>query len=134
MSKNREAVIKMNGVLQTDPLVARTKPQAKFSNDVKIPKQISSSVKMIFSLFYPTLLVLAEIKAGNTRIMVRNLPVKRRPSIYVYMLKLRLLCQSRTDKHVIQLLTVHVKEVTVPLELWNLGYHVEILQFGNFGE
>jgi hypothetical protein len=35
---------------------------------------------------------------------------------------------------VIQLLTVHVEQVRVALVLWNLGYHVQVLEFGDLLE
>lgn len=44
------------------------------------------------------------------------------------MLVLGLACQARRDEHVVELLSVHIEEVCVALQLINLSHSVHVLQ------
>lgn len=63
--------------------------------------------------------------------MVRDLLSQGDPSVDVDMLVLGLWLQSLADVHVVKLLTVHVKQVSVSLELRNVGGLIHITQVRN---
>jgi hypothetical protein len=80
------------------------------------------------------LLLLANIELRNRGIMVRNLLSLCHPGVDVNMLVLCLWLESLADEHVIKLLTVHIEEISISLELRNVCSLVEISQIGDLFE
>jgi hypothetical protein len=78
--------------------------------------------------------LLAYIELSNRRIVVRNLLSLGHPSVDVDMLVLCLGLEGLADKHVIKLLTIHVEEVCVSLELRDVSSLIEIPQLRNIFE
>jgi hypothetical protein len=70
--------------------------------------------------------LLANIELSDRRIVVRNLLGLGHPGVDVNMLVLCLWLECLADKHMVKLLAVHIKEVSVSLELRNVCSFVEI--------
>jgi hypothetical protein len=78
--------------------------------------------------------LLANIEFRNRGIVVRDLLSLCHPRVDMNMLVLCFWLESLADEHVIKLLTVHIEEISISLELRNICSLVEISQIGNLFE
>lgn len=63
--------------------------------------------------------------------MIRRLARRSCPCIDVNMFILCVLRRVGRDEHVVELLKIHVEMIRISLYLWNVGGHVQVLEFGN---
>lgn len=73
---------------------------------------------------------MTDIQLCNARVMIGNLPLVCCPCVDVNMLKLCSSGQGPADKHVVQLLAIHVKQIRVPLQLTDPSHVIHVLQSG----